>query len=275
MSETIDVSATAVDEDDRSGWQAEDQIAVEYLAACVEAVNNDDAFANFKSNPKYKTILEHVLKDQGQCYLNICREMNEEAVDVNIEAFKENDKIGNPETHIYPGIEGPVSPTTLRYMKNTFEMSFLLDGAEIGRVVEVGGGYGGLCRVLSKVCEFDEYVMIDLPEVSALQRKYIDQFPDIKDKVKCIPTTDLAEIKDVDLFISNYALSECDLKSQMAYYDMIVTNSKYVYLIYNLVNFNDFHYNDFIDKIKEQFTFDTGRDYENTVILATRKDESN
>ena len=56
---------------------------------------------------------------------------------------------------------------------------------------------------------------------------------------------------------------------------MIVTNSKYVYLIYNLVNFNDFHYNDFIDKIKEQFTFDTGRDYENTVILATRKDESN
>ena len=30
MSETIDVSATEV-YDDRSGWQAEDQIAVEYL----------------------------------------------------------------------------------------------------------------------------------------------------------------------------------------------------------------------------------------------------
>ena len=33
--------------------------------------------------------------------------------------------------------------------------------------------------------------------------------------------------------------------------------------------------NDFIDKIKEYFSFDVGRDYENTVILATRKDESN
>ena len=32
MSEIIDVSATAV-QDDRSGWQAEDQIAVEYLEA--------------------------------------------------------------------------------------------------------------------------------------------------------------------------------------------------------------------------------------------------
>ena len=51
MSETIDVSATEVN-DDRSGWQAEDQIAVEYLAACVEDVENDDDFANFKSNPK-------------------------------------------------------------------------------------------------------------------------------------------------------------------------------------------------------------------------------
>tara|TARA_B100000427_G_scaffold91549_1_gene75607 strand:- start:491 stop:1315 length:825 start_codon:yes stop_codon:yes gene_type:complete len=274
MSETIDVTATAVD-DDRSGWQAEDQIAVEYLAACVEAVENDEAFANFKSNPKYKTILEHVLKDQGQAYLNIAKDMNESAVWDNIEAFKENDKYGNPETHVYPGLDGVISPTTLRYIKNTFEMALMLDGAEVSKVVEVGGGYGGLCRVLSKVCEFDEYIMIDLPEVSALQRKYIDQFPDIKDKVKCISTEDFGQIEDVDLFISNYALSECDLKSQMAYYDMIVANAKYVYMIYNLVNFNDFHYNDFIDKIKENFIFDTGRDYENTVILATRKDESN
>ena len=274
MSETIDVSATEV-KDDRSGWQAEDQIAVEYLAACVEAVENDDAFANFKSNPKYKTILEHVLKDQGQAYLNICNDMNEDAVRENIEAFKENDKIGNPELYPYPGLTGTISPTTLRYMKNTFEMALMLDGAEVNKIVEVGGGYGGLCRVLSKVCDFDEYIMIDLPEVSALQRKYIDQFPDLKDKVKCIPTTDLAEITDVDLFISNYALSECDLESQMAYFQCIVQHAKYAYIIYNLVNFNDFHYNDFIDKIKEYFTFDVGRDYENTVILATRKDESN
>ena len=147
----------------------------------------------------------------------------------------------------------------------------MLDGAEVSRVVEVGGGYGGLCRVLSKVCEFDEYILIDLPEVSALQRKYLDQFPDLKDKVKCIPTTEYDEIKDIDLFISNYALSECDLPTQMAYYDKIITNSKFVYMIYNLVNFNENYYNDFIEKIKADYTFDVGRDYENTVILATKK----
>ena len=197
--------------------------------------------------------------------------MNEDAVWENLDAFKENDSIGNPELYPYPGMTGTISPTTLRYMKNTFEMGFLLDGAEVGKVVEVGGGYGGLCRVLSKVCEFDEYILIDLPEVSALQRKYLDQFPDLKDKVTCLPSTDYPEIKDVDLFISNYALSECDLPTQMAYYDKVITNSKYVYMIYNLVNFNEFYYNDFIEKIKKDYTFDTGRDYENTVILATKK----
>ena len=107
MSEIIDVSATAV-QDDRSGWQAEDQIAVEYLEACKEAVSSDDAFATFKSNPKYKTILEHVLKDQGQAYLNICKDMNEDAVWENIESIKENDSIGNPELYPYPGMKGTI-----------------------------------------------------------------------------------------------------------------------------------------------------------------------
>jgi len=259
---------------DRKGWQAEDTIAEEYLAACKDAVENEESFAVFKSNPKYTTILEHVLKHQGQEYMNMVLEMNEEAFWDNLDKFKENDFIGKPPVEMYPGV-GWVSPTTLRYIKNTFEMSFMLDGNPVSRIVEVGGGYGGLCKVLSSVCEFDEYILIDLPEVSALQRKYLDCFPEIKDKVKCIPCTEYEEIKDIDLFISNYALSECDLDVQMEYYDKLVANSKYAYIIYNLVNFNDFHYNTFIDKIKENYTFDVGKDYENTVILATRKDESN
>ena len=61
----------------------------------------------------------------------------------------------------------------------------------------------------------------------------------------------------------------------MEYYDKLVANSKFAYIIYNLVNFNDFYYNDFIEKVKENYTFDVGKDYENTVILATQKDESN
>ena len=68
--EFIDVTAQAV-KNDRSGWEAEDQIAEEYLAACVEAVESDEAFRKFKANPKYTTILEHVLKEQGPT-ISVC-----------------------------------------------------------------------------------------------------------------------------------------------------------------------------------------------------------
>ena len=56
-------------------------------------------------------------------------------------------------------------------MKNTFECDSYLMVLPVSKIVEVGGGYGGLCRVLSKVCEFDEYILIDLPEVSAFTEK--------------------------------------------------------------------------------------------------------
>ena len=42
MSEIIDVSASTI-QDDRSGWQAEDQIAVEYLEACNCLLYTSDA----------------------------------------------------------------------------------------------------------------------------------------------------------------------------------------------------------------------------------------
>ena len=57
----------------------------------------------------------------------------------------------------------------------------------------------------------------------------------------------------------------------MNYYDKLVANSKYAYIIYNLVNFNDFYYNKFTTRMSETFEFTTHKDYENTVILAKEK----
>ena len=61
----------------------------------------------------------------------------------------------------------------------------------------------------------------------------------------------------------------------MNYYDKLVANSKYAYIIYNLVNFNDFYYNKFTTRMSETFEFTTHKDYENTVILAKEKETMN
>ena len=191
---------------------------------------------------------------------------------LNIDAFKENDEIGTPDKFSYDKI-GKISPTTIRYIKNVFEMATLLQDTPVSRVVEVGGGYGGLCKTLSVVCDFDEYILVDLPEAVEVQRKYLSCFPELFAKCKFISCDDLEEIKDVDLFISNYALSECDYDTQVNYYDKFVSNSKFAYIIYNLVNFNDFYYNKFVETMSETFTHTTNKDYENTVILAKVKDQ--
>jgi putative sugar O-methyltransferase len=197
--------------------------------------------------------------------------MSEDALLENIDAFKENDEIGTPDKFSYDKI-GKISPTTIRYIKNVFEMATLLKDTSVSRIVEVGGGYGGLCKTLSVVCDFDEYVLIDLPEAVEVQRKYLSYFPELFAKCKFISCDDLEEIKDVDLFISNYALSECDYDTQINYYDKLIFNSKFAYIIYNLVNFNDFYYNKFTKKMSERFEFTTSIDYENTVILAKAKE---
>ena len=253
------------------GWEAEEKYANEYLETCRHAVEDDEIFAKFKSIQGYKNILEHVTPRQGHEYLEIAMAMSEDALIENIDAFKENDEIGTPDRFSYDRI-GKISPTTIRYIKNVFEMATLLQDTAVSRVVEVGGGYGGLCKTLSVVCDFDEYILVDLPEAVEVQRKYLSCFPELFAKCKFISCDDLEEIKDVDLFISNYALSECDYDTQVNYYDKLVSNSKFAYIIYNLVNFNDYYYNKFVETMSETFTHTTNKDYENTVILAKVKD---
>lgn len=254
------------------GWEAEEKYANEYLDTCRKAVEDDEVFAKFKSIQGYKNILEHVTPRQGAEYLQIAMEMAGDALLENLESFKENDIFGSPDTFSYPET-GKISPTTIRYIKNVFEMATLLKDVPISRVVEVGGGYGGLCKTLSVVCDFDEYILVDLPEAVKVQEKYISNFPELAKKCKFISCDDLEEVKDVDLFISNYALSECDYETQVNYYGKLVSNSKYAYIIYNLVNFNDFYYNKFTEMMSERFEFTTSKDYENTVILAKPKDQ--
>jgi len=254
------------------GWTAEEQIAVDYLETCRSAVADDQIFTKFKSLQGYKNILEHVTPRQGAEYLQVAMEMAGDALLENIEAFKENDTIGTPDKFSYSET-GKISPTTIRYIKNVFEMATLLGESPISRVVEVGGGYGGLCKTLSVVCDFDEYILIDLPEAVAVQEKYLKNFPELYAKCKFVSCDDVKKIKNIDLFISNYALSECDYDTQLNYYDKLVANSKFAYIIYNLVNFNDFYYNKFTEKVSESFEFTTSKDYENTVILAKVKDQ--
>ena len=222
-------------------WTLQDSAVVPYLQACRAASQGSDFFRGFKSHPAYRHVLEHVSYEEGQQYLDEIKIDYKDKLD----EIKENDALGTPVTCTYDGV-GTISPTTVRYLKNTSDIINKF-GTSFNSIVEIGGGYRGLCKVISSYVKFEQYLLLDLEECNMLSRKYLSYFN--------LPTMSYQaeEIVDVednfDLLISNYALSECNRETQMMYIEKFVKKSNKFYIMHN--NFHadngNMSYEEFID----------------------------
>lgn len=103
-----------------------------------------------------------------------------------------------------------ISPTFLRYVVRAIELDklFGLDGK---RIIEVGGGWGGLCAVISRMFAPRSYAIWDMPEVQASQEQLLVYFG-IRDVM--FPS---GEFDAADLFVSDYAFSELSDDEQERY----------------------------------------------------------
>ena len=165
----------------------------------------------------------------------------------NLDGFKENDKYGTPDIHEFDNL-GKVSPTTVRYIKNTFDIVNRF-GTDIGNIVEIGGGYGGLCKVLSNVIYFSNYLIFDLEEPNMLSTKYLSKFDELKDRVQSLTLEELDEIDGIDLLISNYAFSEVSLDVQEEYYEKVIKKTKRIYMVFNPISSKNLKFSDFVDRL--------------------------
>jgi len=197
-----------------------------YAEICREAVEDDKVFAKFKQDPRYTAILEHVSPEHGGRYIEhiLEYELNDEMID----EFKDNDDLGGSNRVDYGEPFGKVSPSTLRYIRNALDISYFFGEGELNKIVEIGGGYGGLCKTISCLCDFDEYHIYDIEPASKLQEKYLSKFG-----IKAVHHSVPEETKDIDLVISNYAYSELGENLQDLYYNNVIKNAKKVYMILN------------------------------------------
>lgn len=83
-------------------------------------------------------------------------------------------------------------------------------------IVEVGGGYGAMCRLVHKLGFAGVYVLYDLPEFLLLQEYYLTNV-DLPAGCDIVYTSDLDWAGDFayDLLIANYSLSEMDGKERI------------------------------------------------------------
>ena len=198
-----------------------------YVEICTEAVENESTFSKFKKDPRYTSILEHVSPEQGNKYIDGISQYDIDEDLIN--KFKENDTVGGSSLVNYDKPYGSISPSTLRYIKNSLDISDFYGEGQLNKIVEIGGGYGGLCKSISCLCDFDQYHIYDIDAASKLQQKYLSQF----NMDNIFFHTEIDEIKEVDLVVSNYAYSELNGDLQEQYYEKVIKNAKKVYMILN------------------------------------------
>jgi len=193
-------------------------------------------FNNFRRNPVYNQILEHVSEEQGGAYLQIISGYPD--ILGAMENFKLNDSYGNPRMYEYPGI-GSISPTTLRYIKILADLKAHFNTVDGLDICEIGVGYGGQCRIINAYYKPAAYCLVDIQPALALTQRYLDNY--ILHSVLTYRTMNQLYKDDYDLVLSNYAFTELPRTMQDVYLNKVILNSKRGYITYNEITPKEFN----------------------------------
>lgn len=202
-----------------------------YPSVCLRASQDDEIFNIFKTIPEYTQILEHTSIEFGQDYYNLIKRDNPILLEnLYTDKFKTNDKLGGSIIHDFNGLK--IAPSTLRYIKVLSDLIKLFGSLDGFKIAEIGGGYGGQCKIINDYFKIKDYHIVDIPEANALTEKYLKKL-DVKN-VR-FSTSDKLNIEEYDLVISNYAYTELSRELQDNYKKHIIDGSKRGYITCNFI----------------------------------------
>lgn len=131
--------------------------------------------------------------------------------------------VGNPLIENWGYLSSHNTIHHLSHLTN-FSIGLSVDLSKANTIVEWGGGYGNMARIFRKFSPSCTYIIVDLPVFSALQAVYLGSIlgenevcivgKDTKieeGKINIVPLSsgiDSLDIKNSDLFISTWALTE-------------------------------------------------------------------
>lgn len=200
-------------------------------AHCEQIAKDEERFANFKREPLLTLFMENATEEEGwSCLPHISQAL--------LEKCRCNDLVGNPKRVSY-GKRGDFSPTTLRFAKIATDLEKEFGSLEGKRIVEIGGGYGGLCTILSALFSFESYTFIDLPQHEELCRRYLQ-----KQKVEKTAFSVLSRLpeQETDLVISHFAFSEMDRSLQKQMISKVLSRAKAGFLICSPAHWKEIPY---------------------------------
>jgi hypothetical protein len=228
------MESAAHDDEPSSAAQTSVGDRKDYRSVCAEASRNDELFGRFKADARYRKVLEHVTPEQGRAYLALAHAQTPDLFR-RLDVFRQNDRLGGPLTADYGPPVGVLSPTTCRYIKVLSDLQLMFGDLTGKHLVELGGGYGGQCFILSMAFRLASYTMVDLRPVLDLQRRYLQTLG--LDTINYVAPDDLpAAGLQSDLFLSNYALTECLPSTCDRYIRLLSSRATRGYVTGNWIN---------------------------------------
>jgi len=189
----------------------------EYREFCELAATDPDTFAAFRRQPEYHHIV-YVSPEDGQRYLERLTCVPSAALDAT----------GLPPIYPYETAAGTLmlDPVMIRYCHDRQEIWNHHGETDGMRILEIGGGFGGLARLLAAHCA--SYAICDLPEVRHLQDVYLARYG--------VSVEDADPTEAYDLVVSTFAFSELYAEVQAEYADDYLRPTPRGWMICNFVN---------------------------------------
>lgn len=204
-----------------------------YPHFCQLAANDDATFSSFRSNKKYKQIVETCGPNAGKNYLYLALQ-KQPTLGKYFKQFALSERIGDPKLFDYTvgNSNYRLAPTTLRYINVLTDLMTYFGSLDGLKIAEIGGGYGGQCKIIRDVFTFDHYTLIDLAPALALSKRFLSEFS--ISNVSFISPSQLDSLdSQYDLIISNYAFTEISRELQEEYWSRLVCKTNHGYMLCN------------------------------------------
>ncbi len=169
-------------------------------------------------------VLKAAPPKQNMQYLNVIEEEYPDILPL-CDRFRQIDALSQLPVQPY-GSAGSFSPTTLRYIKIAGDIKREFGDLRERHIVEIGGDYWGLCKILAEYTGFARYTIID----SKFNRDLINEAG--IQNVRCINSDELDQLEPWDLVINCLSFSEMEFKDQTHYLEKLIQPAPRGYMIF-------------------------------------------
>ncbi len=145
-----------------------------FTEECLAATTCPSVFDTFRQLPGMLSIVENKTDKAAyvawQSLRRACPWLLEKG-----DAIAANDSIGGPRTISVDEINHNLAPATMCFAADYAALRWCFGSLNGMRIAEIGGGYGGLASLVTRLSDVKSYTIYDLPEATCLQKKYLDR----------------------------------------------------------------------------------------------------